>query len=404
MFNTAANVPADEITGRISRLQNDLRKQHLDGALILQNSDLFYFSGTIQQSHLYVPAAAEPMLMVRKSFERAQAESPLKTIIALNSPKQIPQILKSHGLALPLRLGMELDVLPVNLFRNYEYIFQGPDIIDISPILRMQRAVKSPYEIDLIGHAAHLSDQVAAYMKTIMRPGMTELELAGLVEAQARKLGHQGIIRMRLWGAELFYGHLLTGASAAVPSYLASPTGGAAANPAVAQGAGFARLTPGQPVLLDYVFAWNGYISDHTRIFALDGLPQELLAAHETMLQIQSRIKSEAKPGVTGGFLYDLAMRLASEAGYADNFMGVGDQRIRFIGHGVGLELDELPLLAKDQEMALQENMVIALEPKLILPGQGVVGIENTHVVTKEGLRQLGRYPDKITIVPCQRR
>jgi Xaa-Pro dipeptidase len=399
MFNTAANVPSAEIESRIARFQQALQQQHLDGALILQNSDLFYLSGTIQQSNLYVPATGKPLLMVRKSLERALAESPLKNIVPLTSPKKIPDILKSQGLDVPLRLGMELDVLPVNLFRTYENIFQGPDIADISPSLRTLRSVKSPYEIEIIAQAAQFSDQVAAHAAQIIRSGMTELELAGLVEAHARKLGHQGIIRMRLWGAELFYGHLLAGASAAVPSYLASPTGGTAANPAVAQGAGFTRIQPHQPILLDYAFALNGYISDHTRVLAIGSLPDDLLTAHDAMLRIQERIKSEAKPGVAAGYLYDLAVQLATEAGYAEHFMGAEAQRIRFIGHGVGLELDEYPFLAKGQEMPLQENMVIALEPKLIFPGKGVVGIENTHVVTQNGLSQLGRYPDKITII-----
>ena len=399
MFNTAANVPRDEIQSRIFRLQRNLQKQNIDGALILQNTDLYYLCGTIQQSHLYIPAVGDPVLMVRKSFDRALAESPVKTIVPLDSPKKIPDILKSNGLQMPLRLGMELDVLPVNLFRTYEYILQGPDIIDISPALRSLRAVKSPYEIDIITRAAGFSDRVAAHACECIKSGMTELELAGIVEAYARKLGHQGIVRMRMWGAELFYGHLLCGPSAAVPSYLASPTGGTASSPAVAQGAGYMRITANQPVLLDYVFALNGYISDHTRIFALESLPEDLLAAHETMLQLQARIMLEAKPGVTAGFLYDLAVHLAAEAGYDDFFMGAEKRRIRFVGHGVGLELDELPILAKGAEMVLEENMVIALEPKLIFPDRGVVGIENTHVVTPKGLRQLGRYPDTVTIV-----
>jgi Xaa-Pro dipeptidase len=399
MFNTDANVPAAEIRRRIVRLQSELQARQIDGALILQNSDLYYFAGTIQQSHLYVPAEGKVLLMARKSLARARAESPIEDIVPLSSPKQIPGILKDHGLALPRRLGMELDVLPVNLFRTYEMIFEGPDISDVSPSLRTLRAVKSDYEIDIITKAADLSDRVAAYAKEILRTGMTELEAAGRVEAHARKLGHQGIIRMRMFGGELFYGHLLCGASAAVPSYLASPTGGSAANPAVAQGAGFARLTAHTPILLDYAFALNGYISDHTRIFALGSLPGELLAAHAAMLEIQSQIKAFARPGVAAGDIYDLGIRLAAEAGYGEHFMGAEAKRIKFIGHGVGLELDEYPILAKGQEMPLVENMVIALEPKLIFPGTGVVGIENTHVVTQGGLKQLGRYPDEITIL-----
>jgi Xaa-Pro aminopeptidase len=399
MFNTDANVPPAEIHGRIGRVQEALQDQQADGALIVQNSDLYYLSGTIQQSHLYVPAEGNPLLMTRKSLDRARAESPIGDIVPLGSPKKIPAILKDRGLPLPRRMGLELDVLPVNLYRKYEHIFHDPDIIDISPTIRTLRAVKSAYEIGLISRAAKYSDQVAAHVKAVLRAGMTELELAGLAEAHARKLGHQGIVRMRLFGGELFYGHLLCGASAAVPSYLASPTGGAAANPAVAQGAGFTAIAPKEPILLDYVFALNGYISDHTRIFALDSLPGDLVAAHEAMRRVQGEIMSAARPGVPAGKLYDLGVQLAQEAGYGDYFMGAESNRITFIGHGVGLELDDFPFLAKGQQMPLQENMVIALEPKLIFPGKGVVGIENTHVGTQNGLRQVGEYPDQITIV-----
>ncbi|MEJ2154756.1 MAG: Xaa-Pro peptidase family protein [Desulfobacteraceae bacterium] len=399
MFNTDANVPPDEIRLRIERLQAELQALQIDGALILQNSDLYYLSGTIQQSHLYVPAEGRPLLMARKSLARARAESPIEDIVPLTSPKQMPGILQEHGLHLPGRLGMELDVLPVNLFRGYELVFEGPDIMDISPVVRTLRAVKSEFEIAVITKAAGLSDQLTVYAGEILKPGMTELEAAGLIEAHARKLGHQGIIRMRLFGGELFYGHFLCGASAAVPSYMASPTGGSAANPAVAQGAGFTVLAPDAPILLDYAFALNGYLSDHTRIFALESLPEDLMAAHGAMLDIQSQIMAFAKPGVTAGEVYDLGLKLATAAGYSDHFMGAEANRIQFIGHGVGLELDEYPFLAKGQEMVLAENMVIALEPKLIFPGRGVVGIENTHVVTREGLKQLGRYPDEVTII-----
>ena len=117
------------------------------------------------------------------------------------------------------------------------------------------------------------------------------------------------------------------------------------------------------------------------------------------MLDLQAQIKAAAKPGVTAGDIYDLGMEIAEQAGYAKNFMGADTGRIQFIGHGVGLELDEFPFLAKGQDMPLAEGMVVALEPKLIFPGRGVVGIENTHVVAMDGLKQLGQYPDTITVV-----
>jgi Xaa-Pro aminopeptidase len=199
-----------------------------------------------------------------------------------------------------------------------------------------------------------------------------------------------------MWGGELFYGHLMAGPSAAVPSYLSSPTGGAAVSPAVAQGPGFRLIQKNEPVLVDYVFVHNGYISDHARIFVIGELPEHLEKAHEHMLHLQSLLKDRAKPGALSGDLYTFALNYAREKGYADVFMGADNQRIRFVGHGVGLELDEYPILAQGQQMPLQKNMVIALEPKLIFPDEGVVGIENTHIVTDEGLEQLGRFDEEI--------
>jgi Xaa-Pro aminopeptidase len=228
---------------------------------------------------------------------------------------------------------------------------------------------------------------------------MTEIELAGRVEAEARRMGHQGIVRMRLWGSELFYGHLLAGPSGGVPSYLASPTGGPGVSPAVAQGAGFRRIRRHEPILVDYVFAYRGYLSDHARIFSIGALPEELAQAHAAMLKLQKRIMQMATPGTASGAVYDFALEQAERAGYGRHFMGVGAERIRFVGHGVGLELDEFPFLNAGQRLQLQAGMVIALEPKLVFPGKGVVGIENTHLVTPDGLEPLGRFPDEVCLI-----
>ena len=110
-------------------------------------------------------------------------------------------------------------------------------------------------------------------------------------------------------------------------------------------------------------------------------------------------LKKKMLPGVPTGDVYDMAMAFVDKSGYGDFFMGAEKQRIRFIGHGVGLELDEYPFLAKGQQIRLRENMVIALEPKLVFPGKGVVGVENIHVVTPDGLQQLTTYPEEVEIL-----
>jgi Xaa-Pro dipeptidase len=393
------HTPKAELESRIRRLQAHLAANDLDGALILQNADLFYFSGTIQQSHLYIPVEGQPLLMTRKSLARAWQESALDNVVPLSSPRRLPALWQEHGYTRPRRLGMELDVLPTSLFFAYQDILGDTEIVDISHQIRLVRAVKSPYEVDILRRAARLADVVTRSMTDFLREGISEVELAGQVEAVARRLGHQGIVRMRLWNNELFYGHLMAGANAAVPSYLSSPTGGTGLSPAVAQGSSLRPIQRHEPVLMDYVFALDGYVVDQTRVFAIGGLPDELVAGHQAMLEVQDALRVAAKPSVTGAELYDLAVELATGLGYGEHFMGHGDERITFVGHGVGLELDEYPFLAKGQKMPLEKRMIIALEPKLIYPGLGVVGIEDTHLMTDDGLEPLTISEEDVVIV-----
>ena len=399
MFDTSACTPKAEIDGRIARFQGHLADADIEAALILQNVDLFYYSGTLQQCYLYVPVSGDPLLMVRKDTHRARAESQITRQVPIRSPRQIPDILTEQGYPMPASIGLELDVVPANLYLGLKHLFAKAELKDTSLEIRRQRAVKSDYELGIIRKAAALADTVSGCVPGILEKDITEIELAGRLEAEARKLGHQGIVRMRLWGGELFYGHLMAGSSAAVPSYLTSPTGGLSLSPAVAQGSSFRRIQEGEPVLVDYVFAHNGYIADHARIFAVSGLSDDLVRAHELMLELQELLKKEIRPGTLPGSIYETALKWTEERGFGDYFMGHGNERIRFVGHGVGLELDEFPILARGQDRPLVENMVIALEPKLIFPDRGVVGIENTHRITSEGLDQLTRFPEQIAVV-----
>ncbi|MBF0389743.1 MAG: aminopeptidase P family protein [Desulfamplus sp.] len=391
--------PKLEIERRISKLQNLLSEQNISGALVLQKSDFFYFSGTLQQGWLYVPAQGKPLLMIFKDYERAKAESPIDSILSIISPKEIPEILRDMGYKNPAAIGMELDVVPTNLYFQYKGIFKDSEIRDISIGIRLIRAIKSDYEIEKISEAAAMSDKVAAKVPELLECGKSEVEIAGELESFARSLGHQGIVRMRLWGSEIFYGHIMSGAAAAVPSYMASPTGGYGTGVATSQGAGFTKIGKNEPILVDYVFALNGYLSDHARIFSIGHVADEFLKAHDAMLTVQQVAIEAGIPGMATGQLYDIMVQKAKELGYDDYFMGSGDRKIRFTGHGIGLELDEFPFIANGQTFELQEGMTLALEPKAIMPQKGVVGIENTFVVTKNGLKSLAHYPQNITVI-----
>jgi Xaa-Pro aminopeptidase len=391
-------VPAKELGARIHDFQSRLKHRGLDGALVIQKADLFYYTGTTQTGWLYVPEQGDAVFMVFKNVERARAETHLPVIPVL-SPKKIPEILTGEDLALPKTLGMELDVLPASQYLMFQEIFSTAAIQDVSVEIRTQRAVKSYFEIQCIRKASLMADRVAEQVTALIQPGMPEIELAGLVEAHARKLGHQGLIRMRMWDNYLFYGHIMCGAGAAVPGAFASPTAGAGLNPNIGQGPGRDVIRPNEPVLVDYVFCLDGYLADHARIFSLGTLPDDLVGAHEAMLSIQADICRAAVPGAVTGDLYDRMTAMAEELGYGEYFMGAAHPKIRFTAHGLGIELDEFPFIAQGQTMALKPGMVLALEPKVILPGKGVMGIENTWVVTETGLERLTRFPDEVCLV-----
>ena len=183
MYSTDANTPRSEINQRLDKLKEQLQENSIGAALIVQRADLFYFTGSIQEAHLYVPVDDDPILMVFKSFERAIAESALSRIVPLKSPRAVPEILRQYNYRVPQTIGLELDVLPANLYFNYQRLFENKDMVDISRLIRMVRAVKSRYEIEIMRRAAALSDQVAEQVPDLLREGMTELELAGLIEA-----------------------------------------------------------------------------------------------------------------------------------------------------------------------------------------------------------------------------
>jgi Xaa-Pro aminopeptidase len=391
--------PASEIETRLGKLRDALRRDGIDAALIVQKADFFYFTGTAQQGWLYVPAEGDAILMVFKDPDRARDESPLP-VISLVSATKIPEVIAAHDLPAPGILGLEMDVLPAGQYLRLTEIFPKARLVDVAPAIRLIRAVKSAYEIDIIRQCARFADQISALAATHIREGMTEIELAAFLENHARNLGHQGIVRMRLFGSEMFVGHVLSGPEGTRQSYLSSAIGGNGPNVAVGQGPSFKPFRRHEPIVIDFVFAWQGYASDHTRIFSLGPLPDEQLRIHEAMLALQEETRRLAVVGAICGEIYQKIIERVRGWGYSQHFMGFGERQVRFIGHGLGLELDEFPFIAFEQKLPLQEGMVMAIEPKMVIPTFGVLGIENTHLLTAAGLERLTNFPDAVVTLP----
>ncbi|MBT1075592.1 M24 family metallopeptidase [Geobacter grbiciae] len=383
--------PRDELEYRIKKLQAYMAEAGLDAVIVVQNADLFYFTGTIQNGALYVPVAGDPIYMVRKEISRARMESGLKEIVPFASMREIPEILAKYGYATPTRIGMEFDVVPVNFFARYRAVFPAGDFVDASTLIRRVRMIKSKYEIHLLQDAANQVDKVYRRAREVVREGMTDLELAAELEFAARKEAHQGYVRMRGFNAELFFAQVFSGTDTAVPAYMDTPLGGLGLNPSFGQGAGLKRIERGEPIIVDFAGCVDGYLVDQTRVIALGALSDHMKKAYDDMLRVQDRMTEVAVPGTPWSHVYDVCVALAAELGYADNFMGAKGARVSFIGHGIGIEVDEYPFIAKGfTDMVLEPGMVFAFEPKVIFPGEGAIGIENTFYISHyEGLKQL---------------
>jgi Xaa-Pro dipeptidase len=391
--------PKSEIEIRIKKLQAMLTKKKIEGALIIQAVDLFYFTGTAQNAHLYIPASGQPLLMVKKSMARAREESAIDNIIQLSSIKKVPEIITDAGNKMPETLGLEMDVIPAASYFFYQEMFPGSIMMDVSGLIRQVRQIKSQYEIDLLRISGRKMSEVFAAIPAMINQGMTEVELAAKIEGMARSMGHMGYINMRAFNNAPFFGQLMSGWSAAVPSAFDGATGGPGLTPIQPQSSGYKTIEKNEPILVDYTGLWDGYITDQTRFYSIGKVSDKLEKAFNTAIDIQKIILEGLKPGVYGIELNELALAMAEQAGLAENFMGYGREQAKFIGHGVGLELDELPVLAKGLNTVLEAGMVVAIEPKFVFPGEGVVGIENTFVINEKGAEKLTVTPDEFVIV-----
>ena len=227
-----------------------------------------------------------------------------------------------------------------------------------------------------------------------LKAGMREIELLAEIEYALRRRGHLGLMRVRAAGAELVTGIAASGAAVAKPSAFDGPAGGEGLHPAFSKGAGWSTIEAGEPILLDIGCNVDGYVTDQTRTAVIGELPDDLAAAYEASETILRELESMLKPGTVCEELYERSVAMAAELGFAEHYMGYGPDAVKFVGHGIGLEIDEWPVLARGFRTELAPGMVLAIEPKFTFPGRGVVGIENTYVITANGFEKLTISPE----------
>ncbi|MCD8079955.1 MAG: Xaa-Pro peptidase family protein [Bacteroides sp.] len=379
-----------ELKFRRDKIRFYMAQQGIDAALITCNVNLLYTAGCIYSGYLYLPLHSPARLFVKRP-NNMQGEF----VHPIRKPEQIIELLKEDGLPMPQKLMLEGDELPYTEYNRLAALFPDATLVNGTPLIRQARSVKTALEIEMFRRAAAAHARAYEQIPSVYRPGMTDRELSIEIERLMRLEGCLGIFRVFGQSMEIFMGSVLSGDNAAVPSPYDFALGGEGLDPSLPGGINGKLLREGESVMVDIGGNFNGYMCDMTRVFSIGKLSEEAYAAHQVCLEVQDKVTSLARPGAVCEDLYQAAIDLVTQAGFADKFMGIS-QQARFIGHGIGLQINETPVLAPRIKQELEPGMVFALEPKIVLPKIGAVGIENSFAVTKEGVEKLTHCPEEI--------
>ncbi len=394
-FLPLERLPEEESRVRLDRLRSLLRRDytHLDGLLVFSRINLYYLTGTLIHGVAWIPQEGTPVLLCRRGVERAWLESPWEHIVEFKSFSQMEDLLRAAGSPLGSRVGAEMQGLSWSMGEVLRQKLPHVQFEAADGALARARAVKTPWELAkmrLAGerHARALTEDLPERI----HPGMSEWAIAQAVWQVFFARGHQGHMRMQAQGEEIFLGHVSAGDSGNYPSAFNGPLGLRGMHPAVPfMGYAGAIWQEDQPLTVDCGFCLEGYHTDKTQVYwaSSSGVPEVAQRAQELCETIQMELAARLVPGAVPADLYRVAVQQALRAGLGEGFMGLGRGKVGFLGHGIGLAVDEWPVVAPGFDEPLQEGMTLALEPKIGIPGLGMVGVEDTFVVTASGGQRL---------------
>lgn len=383
-------LPREEASLRIDRLHKAMAGAGIDGLLVADNADIFYLTGRVYAGFAYIPAGMAPLWFVRRPVE-LEGDG----VVYIRKPEDMASHIVAAGLAMPRRLGLELDILSFNQAERLRSVFPGAECVDTTPMMRAMRAVKTDFEVEQMRLSGLKHEQVYRKIPKLYRVGMTDVELQVEIERISRLEGCLGVFRISGQSMEIYMGNVLAGRNADVPAPYDFAMGGRGLDPSIPGGAAGEEIKEHNAVMVDLNGNFTGYMTDMTRVFAVGSLPQEAVDAHQCSIDICRAFEREARPGVEARTLYEMCADMARERGLERYFMG-HLQHAGFVGHGVGIEVNEWPVIAPRSRQILERNNTIALEPKFVIPEVGAVGIENTYVIEDTGARSLTNAPEEI--------
>lgn len=392
MFEALATIPVQELAlrhERCRRLLVELAPQ-AGGLLVFARPAIYYLTGTLGMGCLWLPREGEPLLMLRKGEGRASVEAPSTRFALYRSYKDLPGLAADAGVPFSDTLAVDMGGLSWQLGDMLATRLSAFRFVSGDTVLAIAQSHKSEWELGVLrscGQRHHMA--LYEVLPELIKPGMSEREIAHLAWAVFFELGHQGILRMSAFGEECFLGHVSAGDSGIYPSSFNGPLGVRGEHPAVPLMGYAGKLwKQGEPLALDIGFQLEGYHTDKTQIYWAGpsvGIPAEVQAAHDFCIDVQAWAAENLKPGALVSEIWAHCLDWAGKAGFAEGFMGQGANKVPFLGHGIGLAIDGYPAIAKGFDRPVERGMVFALEPKQAVPGLGMVGVENTFEVTDHG-------------------
>lgn len=384
-------LPSAEAAVRLDSLAKNLTVDNIDIAVIDDNATKYYLTGQVFAGQIIV-MAREPRM---ECFVRRPNHLEGKEVHHVRKPEEIPALLPAATLESAKTVGFDFGVTDVATFNRLSSLFPSLTAVNSAAAVRATRAIKTPAEIDKIAQSGRLQTEVYDQIPSLFHPGMTDLQLQIEIERALRLKGCLGQFRIAGNSMELFMASILAGDNADNPTPYDFAMGGAGVDPSLPVGANNTVITPGTTVMVDANGNFTGYMTDMTRTFACGPVDDQAIIAHQLSIDICDAVARAARPGKKASALYELAIEMVDRAGLRHFFMG-HRQQAGFIGHGVGIEINEAPVIAPRSRDIIQEGNVIAVEPKFVIPGVGAVGIENTYVVEADQTRCLTLAPTEL--------
>lgn len=382
-----------ELQSRIHRLQASLKENGIAAALIQKPRNIYYYAQTAQPCNLWVPAEGEAILFTRRVHELTLEQTLIENVVHASNLREIKAHLESAGVfpASTHYIGAEIDFLPYTLIKKLKETFSEQKLSNVTNIIMEQRLVKTAAEVEKIRNSAKLWKLAHEAILKHGKAGQKEHEIAAIFEYEARSHGGDGLVWFHRWDASLPGGGIVaSGENAWLISGHAMTVTGVGMSHALPWGASNRRLQHGDLMVVDYGIAKEGYHSDMARTYAIGKATDKQKDLWNKLVDLHLQVINQVRPGVTGAELFIFALQHAKKMNLEENFMGVAENRGAYIGHSIGLELDEFPVIGPKATEPLQENTIITLEPKFMVPGLGAFMVEDDILITPEGYEILG--------------